>query len=442
MVKVKRIAVVALALFGAWSCASAPVAPPAFFVEDLPAEAATKLKLDDRIAAGDAWTALKAGRPDQARKYLMKLGTANPVREAGLAYADLLAGDLAAAEARFKSSIEGTPAMVPSHVGLAQIYESRRELDKAFAEYREILKLDPANRWAAPRFEALRDELVNDATASARTALAGGNRVTAKKEFLRVLDYAPESASAHLELARIYRQEKNAPEALAHYQAAMAGGTSDKALQREYGEFLAEAGELGLSLEVLEKLAADAPKDASLGRRVDELKAKLGVYEIPSQYDAIPGLEAVTREDLAALIGVQFADYLKAPGPRTEILVDISTSWAQRYIVTVASLEIIRASENHTFQPRRIINRAELADAAVRLIGVLQQRGAKFVPLVESRRIQIADVAADNVFYPSISKALAYQVMTVAPDRTFGPESTVSGEEAIRVLDIIQRLAK
>jgi Tfp pilus assembly protein PilF len=290
---VKRIAVVVLVLLGAWACASAPVAPPAFFVEDLPSDATTRLNLDDRIAAVYAWEALKANRTDRARKYLMKLGTANPVREAGLAYADLLDGNITAAEARFESSIEGTPTMVPSRVGLIQIYESRRERDKAFAEYREILKVDPGNRWAAPRFEALRDELVRDATAAARTALAAGNRETAKREFLRVLSYAPGSASAHLELARIYRQEKNKDEALAHYQAALAEGTADQALLREYGEFLAEAGELGLSLEVFEKLAAEEPRDAAVNRRVEEIKAKLGVYEIPSQYDEIPALETV-----------------------------------------------------------------------------------------------------------------------------------------------------
>ncbi|HSA96478.1 MAG TPA: S-layer homology domain-containing protein, partial [Acidobacteriota bacterium] len=196
------------------------------------------------------------------------------------------------------------------------------------------------------------------------------------------------------------------------------------------------------SLDVLEKLAAAAPRDATVGKRVEELKAKLGVYEIPSQYDAIPSLEAVTREDLAALIGVKFEDSLGAPGGRTEILVDIATSWAQRYIVGVASLDIIRASVNHTFQPRRIINRAELADAAVRLIGVLERGGARFVPLVESRRIQIADVAPDNPFYPSITKALSFQVMSLTPGRLFEPERTVSGEEAIRVLDLIHRLAR
>ena len=129
---VKRIAVVGLALLGAWSCVTLPTTPPAFFVEDLPEEATTRLRLDDRIAAEDAWDALKAGRPELAKKYLMKLGTASPIREAGLAYVDLLGADVAAAEARFKSSIAATPGMVPSLVGLAQIYESRRERDKAF----------------------------------------------------------------------------------------------------------------------------------------------------------------------------------------------------------------------------------------------------------------------------------------------------------------------
>ncbi len=440
---VKRIAAVGLALLGAWSCATVPPpAPPAFYVEDVPADAATRLNLDDRIATVDAWNALKTGRPELARKYLMKLGTANPIRESGLAYADLLSGDLAAAEARFKSSIAGTPVMTPSRVGLAQIYESRRERDKAFNEYREILKIDPANRWALPRFESLRDDLVRESTAAAREALVTGGRETAKREFLKVLFYAPGSAPAHLELARLYRQDKELSSALLHYRSALEDAPADKALLREYAEVLAESGDLGQSLEVLERLAEAEPRDAAIGRRVEELKSKLGVYELPSEYGEIAGLEALAREDLAALIGVKFGDFLDAPARRTEILVDITLSWAQRYIVKVASLEIMSVFDNHTFQPRRIINRAELADAAVRLIGVLQARGARFVPLVETRRIQIADVSPDNLYYASVTRALAYQIMILTPERMFEPERTVSGEEASRVLDIVLRLAK
>lgn len=440
---VKRIAAAGLALLGAWSCATVPPpAPPAFYVEDVPADAATRLSLDERIAAEDAWDALKTGRPELARKHLMRLGTANPIREAGLAYADLLAGDLVAAEARFKSSVAGTPAMTPSRVGLAQIYESRRERDKAFNEYREILKIDPANRWALPRYESLRDDLVRESTAAAREALLAGSRETAKREFLKVLSYAPDSPSAHVELARLYRQDNDLASALPHYRAALEAGSDETAFLREYAEALAEAGDLGRSLEILEMLAESEPRDAALIKRIDELKSKLGVFEPPSEYGAIPSLDAISREDLAALIGIKFADLLDAPARRTEILVDIALSWAQRFIVKVASLDIMSSYENHTFQPRRLINRAELADAAVRLIGVLQARGARFVPIVETRRIQIADVSPDNLFYASINRALAYQIMALTPDHAFEPERTVAGAEAIRVFDIVLGLAR
>jgi Tfp pilus assembly protein PilF len=439
---VRKLAVIGIALLGAWSCAILPTAPPAYFVADVPSDVSTRLRLDDRIAVKEAWNALKAGRAEEARKIVSKLGPASPVYAVGLAYADLLGGDLAAAEQGFQASLRSFPDMTPARVGLAQIYESRKERDKVFNEYREILKTDPDNRWARPRFESLRDDLVKEALADARMALASGDRDAAKREFLKVLFYAPDTAEVHLDLARIYRQEKNRDQALLHFKAAMEGRTADKAVLREYADYLAESGELGPSLEVYERLAALEPQDAAIGKRIEELKGMLGIFELPSQYANIPAAEAVTREDLAALIGVRFGNLLGAPGRRTEILVDISISWARRYIVQVASIEIMSVFDNHTFQPRRIINRAELADTAVRLIGVLQVRGVKFVPLVEARRIQVADVSADNYYYQAITRALAYQVMTLTPERMFEPERTVSGREAIRVMDLILGLAK
>ena len=439
---VRKLAAIGLALLGAWSCATLPTGPPAFFIGDIPSDVLTRLRLDDRIAVREAWDALKAGRAEQARKLVSKLGTASPAYAVGLAYADLLLGDLAAAEEGFKASLWSFPDMTPARIGLAQIYESRRESEKVLGEYREILKRDPDDRWAKPRFEALRDDLVKAAMADARTALAADDREAAKREFLKVLFFAPETAEAHLDLARIYRQEKNAASALLHFKAAMEGWTADKAVLREYAEYLADSEELGKSLDVLEKLAALEPQDAAVGKRIEELKVKLGIYELPGQYSDIPALEAVAREDLAALIGVRFGDLLDSPGRRTEILVDISMSWAQRYIVKVASLDIMSIFDNHTFQPRRIINRAELADTAVRLIGVLQSRGAKFVPVVETRRIQIADVSADNYYHQAIIRALSFQVLTLTPERMFEPERPVPGNEAIRVMDLILGLAR
>jgi tetratricopeptide (TPR) repeat protein len=447
---VKRIAVVSLALLGAWSCASVPPSTPsAYFIEDVPTDVTMRLSLDDRLAAKEAWEALRAGRAEQAGKIVARLGSTNPVYSVGLAYADLLSGDIAAAEEGFNASLQSFPDMTPARVGLAQIYESRGESDAVFNEYREILKKEPRNRWAKPRFEALKARLVQEQYDAGIGAWKGGNREAARTALLKVLFYEPDHVEAHYNLGLIYLEEDDAASALVHFQAFQSLEKNDAAFRermtqafRQMAGLFYQKGELGRSLELYEKLMELEPQDQEVLKRIEEIKAKLGVFELPSQYAVIPTLEAITREDLAALIGVKFEDALDAPARRTEILVDIAMSWAQRFVVKVASLEIMSVFDNHTFEPRRIINRAELAETAVRLIGVLQARGAKFVPLVEARRVQVADVSPDSHYYPSITRALALQIMSVTPERMFEPERVVSGEEATRVMDLILRLAK
>lgn len=263
---------------------------------------------------------------------------------------------------------------------------------------------------------------------------------------LKVLFYDPDSSEAHYELGRIYLQEDNVESAMIHFQSFLekdtAGADRRKAVLRDIAEMHFLRQEFGRSLDYYERLRELEPADQDVLRRIEELKASLGIYELPSEYASIPTSEAVAREDLASLIGVKFKDLLDGPGRRTRIVVDIATSWAQNYIVEIASLDIMSVFDNHTFQPRRIINRAELAETAVRLIRFLQARGRRFVPLMEARRIQIADVTPENYYYPAIVEALSYQIMVLDPQRMFEPERTVTGREAIRVLDIILGLAR
>jgi tetratricopeptide (TPR) repeat protein len=439
---VKKAIFAAVVLLGTWACVTFTPAPPSFDIEDIPQSVSTRLTLDQRIAADQAWTDLKAGRVDQARKELLKLGEDNPVYAAGLGYADLYLADRDGAEANFKESLRRFPDLTLANAGLAQVYEARGQKDLALSQYREILKHDPENRWARPRFNKLRDELVERSLADARGAAAAGSREEAKKAFLKVLSYAPESAEANLELARTYRNEKNSGQAIVHYKAAVAAQPANKAVLRELADLLYETGEFGQSLDHYEKLADLDPQNKAVADRIEELKGKLGVFELPSQYGLIPAQEAITREDLAALIAVKFKDFLNVPERQAQILVDISTSWAQKFIIKVASLSVMNVFDNHTFQPRRIINRAELAESVIRLIDFLKGRGSRFVPLLDVRKIQIPDVSPDSFYYQPILKAVAYQVMDLTPQRMFEPEKTVPGRDAVRVLDIVQGLAR
>jgi len=440
---VKRCLIIGIILGAAWSCATVtPTPSPSFYVPDIPASMSTRMTLDQRIAADEVWSELKAGRTAQAQRLILRMGAQSPAYTTGLGYIGLFTSDLTAAETNFKEAIRTSPEMTPALAGLAQVYESKGEKDLLFAEYREILAKDPDNRWARPRYEALRDKLVEESTAEAKAAVAAGNLEEARKAYLKVLTFVPESESANLALARIFIKEKNTAGALPYYKIAIDGQPKNKALLREYADSLFEAGELGRSLDLYEKLAELEPGDAAVTQRIEDLKNKLGVFELPSQYKSIADLDAVTREDLAALIAVRFKDSMNVPERQAQILVDISTSWAQKFIIKVASLGVMSGYDNHTFQPRKIINRAELAETLVQLIDFLKGRGAKFVPVIDVRRIQIADVAPENFYYQPIVRVVSYQIMDLSPQRTFDPEQTVPGREAVRVLNVISGLAK
>jgi Tfp pilus assembly protein PilF len=425
-----------------WACATFQPQPPSFYIEDLPQSITTSMSLEQRIAADEAWKNLKGGDSGRAEKSLLRLGPHSPVYHLGLGFIHFQAQDLTAAESSFKEALRLSPGLIPAYLGLAQIDQANGLEDRVFSDYMEVLKRDPDHSWVKPRFEALREKKTEDLLAEAKRAFAAGDAKAGKKGFFTALFYSPESVEAHLSLARIYKGEKNVPSAVLHYKAASAGDPKNKAVLREYAAALYETEQFGRSLDVYEQLVELNPQDKEARGRIEDLKNRLGIYELPSLYNDIPKSEAVTREDLAALIAVKFKEVLNDPDAKPPILVDISTSWAAKPILKVTALNILESYENHTFLPRKIVNRAELAETLVRLINILKNKGFKFSPQMAAEKVRISDVPPENYYYAPITQIVAYQIMDLTPQRTFQPDTVVRGQEAVRILDIILALIK
>ncbi len=439
---VKKIMIVAGLAALAWSCATFEPLPPAFYVEDLPQSLTTTMTLEERIAAEEAWNDLRTGRSERAGKAFAKLGTASPVAFLGRGFLALQAQDLQASEQGFRDALKLDPELVLAYVGLAQVALARGDEDQAYNRYREVLKREPDHAWAKPRFEALRERKTEAFTAEGRRAAEAGDMETAKKAYLSALFYSPESVDANLDLARIYWKEKNAASAALHYKAASAGASKDRGILKEYAEVLYEDQQFGRSLDIYELLAEANPKDKSVRERIEGLKNKLGIYEIPSLYNDIPAAQAISREELAALIAVKLRKALDGGDATPPIFVDIATSWASRFILKVTALGVMESYENHTFQPKKIINRAELAETLVRLVNILKNKGYRFTPQMAADRVQISDVSPENYFRAPIVQIVAYQIMDLGPQRTFRPDAVVEGREAIGALDIVLELMK
>jgi tetratricopeptide (TPR) repeat protein len=412
------------------------------YLEELPAAGTADLSLDERIIAEDAWALLKKGNTRKARKLFAKLGTSNFFYYTGMGYASYLLRELPAAEEFFKFAVRLKPNMTLAHLGLAQVYQDTGRLDNAFSEFREVLKNEPEHTWVVARYETIKAERTEALLNEAKTFLAGGSLDKGKETFLKALFFSPDSVDAHWNLAKIFFEEEKWTSALVHLKSAISKDPDNSVILKLYAETLFQAEDYKSSLEAFENLQESDPDNQEIKERLETIKNRLGIFELPSQYNAIPFSEAITKQDVAALVGVKFRSIMNERIQKPPIIIDIATSWAQKYIIKVTTLGILDVYPNHEFQPGKIITRAEAAITLVRLIDYLKKKGFSFVQHIPPDRIQLEDVSIDHFDYIPIIKILSYDIMSLESGRTFNPDRPVAGREMFKYIDIILALVQ
>jgi len=438
----RKAAVLGIAILAGASCVTVTLPPPTLDIESPTPSISASLSLDERIAVEDAWKALRQGRLDRARNILLALPAEDPFRAAGLGYADFIANNLASAEGGFLEAAANFPDLPLAYMGLAQVYQATGQTDLAYKNFLEVLKREPENVRARSEVDAIRLTKTREYVTEAESYASIGNVSRGKEAYLKALEFSPRLQEAHLGIARLYLKEKDYPNALFHLQAASRNDPKDAAVLAEYADALYLSGQLSRSLDEYTRLLELDSANTVARARAEAIRDKLGAWEPPSQYAAIPSLSAVTREDMAALIAVKFKDPFDAAPPRTPVIVDIATSWALRDIVKVAGYGIMEVNSNRTFEPQKVVSRADLAGILVKLVSALRKRGFRIVEQIPVDRIRIADVPADHFSFPAISQAVAFQLLDLGPDRTFTPDRPVPGSEAVKALDLLAGLIK
>ncbi len=433
--KAYAFCILVMLLFGA--CATYQPPSISLYVDNLPQSIVTELSLDERILIEEAWRSLKQGNGIKARKSLMRLDEQSPFYYVGMGYAYFMMNDIALAEDFFKAALRYSPEMNIIHLGLGQIYHKTGRDDLAFAEFREVIKVEPEHIWVRAQYESIKNQKTQESLDGGKAYRDAGDMERGKQAFLRALYYSPENTDAHLALADIFQEEGNLESAIVHLGAASTNEPENSDILKNYAEVLFQANENKQSLEIYERLASADPENREYAQRIDVLKNRLGIFELPSQYGAIATSEAVSKEEIAALLAVKFKDILDETSRKPPIIIDIATSWADDFILQMTSLGLLDIYPNHTFRPKKIITRAEMAEILLRLVKHLQDRGYRFIQQIPPENIQISDVSADNYYYQPIIQIVSYDIMGLSADKTFEPDLPLSGRESIRLLDII-----
>jgi len=431
-----------LILFLSGACQIEQVPAPRIYTGRLPQSEVSELSLDERIIIEEAWKDIENGNGRKAINQISKISPENLFYLTINAYAYYLLNEFQTAEQYFKRAIEKNPELVIAHLGLAQLYQKTHRDEMAFVEYREVLKNEPQHTWAKPRYEEIKQEKTKNTLQRARNLRKKNEAAASEKAYLKTLYYSPDSLEAHSALAELYMEQKNYEGALVHQETLLSAQPENEKYLKDYAEALFQNEELKKSLETYKKLQKISPEDQDIKKRIEQLKNRLGIFELPSQYSSIPARETVPKEDMAALLGVKFQKFIGEPSEEPPIIIDISTSWASEYILNLTSKDILDIYPNHTFKPKKIVTRAELAEIIYRLINYLKKNGYTLVQQIPPQSIQLPDVPPNNFYYRPIIMSISYGILNTSMGGNFNPDNPVSGQEAIKALDLLLSLIK
>jgi tetratricopeptide (TPR) repeat protein len=359
---------------------------------------------------------------------------------AGEAYAAFLRNEHDRALASFGAALGAAPDYVPALVGRGQVLLAMKRDTDALAAFESALAVNPALTDVARRVDVLRFRNVQQTIEAARTAAAAGRAEDARVAYERALALSPESAFLHRELAIVERSRGSAEAALEHFRRAVALDAADVVSLVEIGDLLAQRQDF-TGAEASYRKAATLEPGPELSAKIAGVAERAREARLPSEFRAISSAPQVTRGDLAALIGIRLDRVLGSIPERQVVVTDTRGHWAGDWIMRVARAGVIEPFENHTFQPRAQVRRSDLATAVSRVVNAVAARDPALRKRI-AERPKIADMSTTHLNYPAASVAVVSGMMPLLDGGRFQPGRSVTGSEAVEVIERLRALSR
>lgn len=438
-----------LLIAAAMAAGCAPKAPPSTavtapkfpeFVYPAPGPASP---LDIAQQQRDAWNWLQAGELGEAERAwseLLTLAPGTPEALAGLGYLALAEQDAPQALQRFDEALAGQPNMAAALAGRGQALLSMNRLAEAVGAFEAAQRANPSLDYTA-RIEALRFRGTQQAVAEARAAAAAQRWDEAREKYRHALTASPDSAFLLRELAAVERRAGRTAEALAHLERAIELDPVERAAYVALGELREEGGDIEGAIRAYEAARTLEP-GGGIEQRLAALHEKMELSRLPDDFANIEARDAVTRGDVAALMGVRLGDLLTGTGGSVAPLVtDTREHWASDWILGVMRAGVMEPFPNHTFQPDLPMSRGDFAQTVARTLNLIAAEQPAVASGWRSARRTFTDLPPGHPLNPAASMAVAAGILHTGPDGAFEPARPVTGREAIEALDRLRRLA-
>jgi tetratricopeptide (TPR) repeat protein len=340
------------------------------------------------------------------------------------------------AEVNYKRALELDPGLVEAWVGLGILYWERGDYELAHKQLFTALEIQPHHPKAKHYLELVKQKLAQKYLEEGMVLRDSGRWEQALPKFHSAIQYDPQLGEAYLELARLYIDQQQYQPAVDELEKALAIMPEVAAVWHSLGQAYLGLYEYDRARKALQRSLILDPRDQEGERLLRVVQQEL--YRdrpVPAEFLKISSTPAITRGQLAALLA------LNVRLPRGEgltnldtpvIIPDISSHWAQEYIIYVVRNQLMMSYPNHYFLPDVTISRGELADI---IDNVLQRLTGLEAVTSEFEDWGYEDVSPENQYYGAVTRMAALGIIPPEEEGVFGLTHKVSGLEALEIVD-------
>ncbi len=382
----------------------------------------------------EGWENLKNGNVDVAYEKFKESGSKDYKLYSAFGYVYLLKSKFNLAKRNFEESLKFNKDNLHAEYGLAMIYEIKGDVEKAFNIYSELLIKYPETVWVKTKYEFIKSTQTRNYMKKAQSFLDSGNDEGYIESIKKALEYSPEITDIKIKIANHYFDSEKYAQASEYYEYALENRPNDVSLLNKLATSYEKSENLDSAIVIYKRLLKLKPGDISITNRINDLKIKFHEVDLPVKFKNIFFKENLNKEELAALIGYYFKDYLFFEG-QPVILTDIKGSFAKDYIIKICSSGIMKSNPDHSFGRFIRISKAKYSNIIMALLKFLKEKSGvqvKFTPT--SEEIEPTDISPLHKNYNKIKFLVRSQILKLDNENRFNPTEDITPSEVLMSL--------